>query len=224
MSLLTGVTRGADTQVYFVENIGGAGLTAADAPCLKGTTLGTVRIGDPADGLLIRGDTIANANRIGGGQLNGGSLTIGNSTTSFQNIVLTDAGTAINTDLTLGFPGTPGSGDLILSNGATGSSISGYYSSSVALGGSGPIANPAGLTAGMYAVFVSPTNPADRLASPSSVFYWSGTAWIYGNAVSSAHAAGVPNCVISPAAGLATLEVTGTGVPAGTVVFSKLMN
>ena len=84
MSLLTSTNEGSPLQKYYIENIGGAGLGVGDAPCIKGTTLGTVRIGDIADGVLIRGDTVANVNRIGGGQVAGGSFSIGNSTASFQ--------------------------------------------------------------------------------------------------------------------------------------------
>lgn len=226
MSLLPSCNNGATSQSYFIQNIGGAGVTAADAPCIQGTTLGAVRIGNPAAGVIIRGDTLSsNNNRMAGGQVSGGSLSLGNSTTSFQNIVLTDNLTTINTPTAIGNSnGLSIAGNLVFSGAPVGSSISGYYSGSTAVVGSGPVANPAGLTAGLYAVMLNPTNDADRLASPSSVFYFSGTQWVMGNAVSSAFTAGVPNCVISAAAGLATLEVTGTGVPAGALIFSKLAN
>jgi len=164
MSLLPSCNNGSSGQAYFIENIGGAGLSAADAPCIKGTTLGAVRMGNPAAGVIIRGDTIAAANRMAGGQVSGGSFQIGNSTTSFQNIVLTDGITTVNgtlavpaggdifvgDDITLG-------GNLTFSNGASGESISGYYSQTV-----GPfncpdvtdtaVTLPVGLTDGWYIV------------------------------------------------------------------------
>lgn len=229
MSLLTSTNEGAPGLKYFIENIGGAGVGAADAPCAKGSSLGALRIGDPADGLILRGDTLATANSIRGGQAAGGSLTIGNSTASFQNIALADGVTTVNGTLNASndvavFGTIYAGGNIVLTDGVNdGRSISGYYINTVAVAGSGAVGNPGDLTTGVYSVILVPTNPTDRLANPAGVFYWSGTAW-YGNAVSSAFTAGVPNCVISPAAGLATLEVTGTGVPAGNLVFRKLLN
>jgi hypothetical protein len=228
MSLLQSCNNGSSGQSYFIQNIGFAGGVTVDAPCIQGSTLGAVRVGNPASGLVIRGDTVANANNIRGGQVSGGTFQLGNSTTSFQNIVLTDGVTTVNGTLaTAGavtvLNGLSVSGDITLLQGAAGDSISGYYTQLVPVLGSGPVINPIGLTQGLYNAAVVPTNAADRLASPSGLFYWSGAEWS-GNAVSSAFSAGVPNCVISPVAGLATLEVTGTGVPAGQLVFSKLLN
>lgn len=216
---------------YFMENIGGSGATAAEAPCIKGTPLGAVRVGNPAAGVIIRGDLLANANRIAGGQTAGGSLTIGNSTTSFQNVVLTDGATTVNTPLTIdqGFGIiTDGDvscgGDLVLANGATGKSITGYYSANVPVVGAGAVPNPAGLTQGTYLVVYAGAGAGNENAQPSGVFYWSGTTWV-GNAVSFNFTAGAPNCAIGPVAGGATLNIGGAGVPAsGTVYFRKLLN
>lgn len=218
MSLLTVVNQGGAGEDYFVKNIS----TSPAYPVIAAAN------GDVA----IQTDGGIAALTANGGA--GNVLKLGANQFTFQNIVLEDSATTINTDAVMeANVGISGDldvfhGDVVLQAGnlnfAGGGSISGYYSSGVAVTGSGPVANPAGLTAGLYAVFLNPTNDADRLASPSSVFYWSGTQWIMGNAVSTAFTAGAPNCVVNAAAGLATLEVTGTGVPAGTLVFSKLAN
>lgn len=233
MSLIPTANSGAPVgDFYFVENIGGPGFTAADAPCIKGTTLGAVRVGNPEAGVIIRGDTLANANRIAGGQQAGGSLTIGNSTTSFQNIVLTDAATTVNTPLTIdqGFGIiTDGDvscgGDLVLANGPAGKSISGYYSANVVVAGAGAVPNPAGLTNGVYLAVYIGNGAGNENAQPSGVFYYSAVGGWSGNAVSFNFTAGAPNCALGPVAGGATLNIGGAAVPgAGTVYFRKLMN
>lgn len=235
MSLLTAVTSANTQQKYFVENIGGPGATAADAPCLKGTTLGAVRIGNPSAGVLIRGDTLAGSggNRIAGGQTSGGALTIGNSTTSFQNIVLTDGVTTVNTPLVMAGAGVDLTvpddinlgGDLIFTNGPSGASISGYYSATVAVSASGSQTNPAGLTQGVYLVVYAANTPTLG-QQPSGVFYWSGTAWV-GNAVGANFTGAPPDCAILPASSTsgATLAIGGFApVVPGSLFFRKLMN
>lgn len=236
MSLIPSANAGAPGDYYFIENIGGQGETAADAPCIKGTTLGTVRVGNPAAGVLIRGDLLSSvtpANRIAGGQTAGGSMAIGNSTTSFQNIVLTDGATTVNTPLTIdqGFGViTDGDvscgGNLVLANGPSqGKSISNYWSAQVTglPGGGGAFANPAGLTQGVYFVVYVGSGAGNEFAQPSGVFYWSGTTWA-GNAVSFNFTAGAPNCAIGPVAGGATLTIGGAAIPAGTAYFRKILN
>ena len=227
MSLLTSVNVGNPDQPYYIENIGSAAL-----PCIKGTSLGAVRVGDPANGVVIRGDTQANANIIYGGQANGGSLTIGNSIASLNNVVLTDGATTVNTPITVagGFGViTQGDvsvgGNLLLANGGTsGKSISGYWNASVATAGGGAVPNPAGLTPGVYAVIFIGNGAGNEQAQPSGIFNWSGTAWS-GNAASFAFTAGVPNCAICPVAGGATLNIGGAGIPAtGNVFYKKLLN
>jgi len=234
MSLLPSTNNGASEQSYFIENIGGAGAGGSDAPCIKGTTFGTVRVGDPADGLLLRGDLAGVSNAIRGGQASAGSLTIGNSSASLNNIVLTDGITTVNSTLSL--PGafdlfvgddiTLG-GDLTFSNGqATGASISGYYTASVAFSaGGGAVANPAGLTAGLYSIIVVPTGVGNENAQASANCFYSGAIWT-GNGVSFNFTAGVPNLAVGPAAGGATLNVGGAtiGALSGSVVYRKLSN
>lgn len=235
MSLIPTANAGAPAgDLYYVENIGGPGATAADAPCIKGTTLGAVRIGNPAAGVLVRGDLLSSttpANRIAGGQTAGGSLTIGNSTTSFQNVVLTDGLTTVNTQLTLS--GTADivvggdvqvGGNLEFTNGAAGASISGYWSAQAAIAAAGAVPNPAGLTQGTYLVVFVAGGAGNENAQPSGVFYWSGTTWV-GNAVSFNFTAGAPNTAIGPVAGGATLNIGGAAIPLpATMYFRKLLN
>lgn len=233
MSLLTSTNAGSASCAYFIENIGGPGTGVADAPVIKGTTLGTVVVGcgGPAKGLRLRGDTVANANAILGNQPNGGSLTIGNSVASFQNIALADGATTVNTPLTIdnGF-GIIADGDintggnLVFTDGAAGKSISGYWSAQQAVAAAGAQANPAGLTQGTYLVAYAGAGAGNENAQPSGVFYWSGVSWV-GNAVSFNFTAGAPNMAIGPVAGGATLNIGGAAVPLpGTLFFRKLMN
>lgn len=232
MSLLTSTNAGSATNTYFIENVGGPGDTAADLPCIKGSTLGSVRIGNPSAGVIIRGDTIASANRITGGQTAGGSLLIGNSTSSFQNIALTDGVTTVNGTLSV-----PGGGDIFVgdnislggtltfTNGALGSSISGQYAASTAVVAAGSVANPADLTPGVYVVSYAPnTLTGNEGAEPSGVFVRTSTQWV-GNAVGFAFTAGVPNAALAPAAGSATLTLGG-GSPAvpGALFYRKISN
>lgn len=233
MSLLTSMNVGNPAQTYYIENIGGAGSTVSDAPCIKGTTLGAVRIGDPANGVVIRGDTAANANIMYGGQANGGSMTLGNSIASLDNIVLTDGATTVNTPITVagGFGIiTQGDasvgGNLLLANGqASGKSISGYWTGQTAVAGAGAVANPAGLTNGVYLAIYIGTGAGNENAQPSGVFYYNTVGGWSGNAVSFNFTAGAPNCAIGPVAGGATLNIGGAAVPgAGIVYFRKLLN
>lgn len=238
MSLLPVVNKGADSVAYFMENIGGPGLTAADAPCIKGTTLGAVRVGNTAAGVLIRGDTLSTANRIAGGQTSGGSLTIGNSTTSFQNVVLTDGATTVNTPLTIdqGFGIiTDGDvscgGDLVLANGATGKSISGYYSVPTAAlncpdATDTVVPNPAGLTQGYYIVAVSTAVGGQNQQQVSSIAYrTSGGLWAIGGCCSSIAGAGRFGLNVSlDRTTMVLSNSTGVAQNGCTVYFSKLMN
>jgi hypothetical protein len=141
MSLLPSTNAGSDTLDYFIQNIGGTGVASAP-PTIKGGLLApgggfsdtTVRVGNPATGMVLTGGggaVLPLLRGINGGSDNttgGESLVIGASEASFQNIVLTDNATRINSDLTLGAAATVGSGDIIFANGGTGSSISGYFS------------------------------------------------------------------------------------------------
>lgn len=193
MSLLTSVNNLNNLTPSYIENIGGAGTGVGDAPCIKGTTLGTVRIGDPADGVVIRGDTVANINRIGGGQANGGTFSIGNSTASPSNIVLQDGTTIVTTPLTLNNFGVIAAGDLstagnLVFTGNTGKSVSGYFNGTsgpynVGDGSTVDMDNPAGITAGWYiiAIFAS----GNQQECVSTVAHYTGTIWDAGGAVSS---------------------------------------
>jgi len=172
MSLLPTTNSGSAAIPYFIENIGGAGTNAGDHPCIKGTTLGAVRVGNPNNGLVLRTDPAGILNSVRGGAQEGSTLTIGSSSASSTNIILSDGVTQVTTPLSLG-------GDLILSNGiATGASISGIYSASVAVNVAGagtfPLGNPAGITPGWYMIGVSqPTGGASGARMPGCIGYYS---------------------------------------------------
>lgn len=233
MSLLTSINDGSPGLKYFIENIGGPGNGVADAPVIKGTTLGTVVVGGIGDskGIRIRGDTVANNNAILGNQSAGGSLTIGNSVASFQNIVLQDATTTVTTDLTVGTVATPGSGDIILANGASGASISGYYSVPTAPlncpdGADTVVPNPAGLTQGYYIIGASTAVGGQNQQQVSSIAYRSaGGLWVIGGCCSSI--AGAGRFALNVSVDRTTMILsnsTGSAQNGVTVYFSKLMN
>lgn len=235
MSLLASATRGSTEQPYFIENIGGAGLTAADAPCIKGTTLGAIRVGNPAAGLVIRGDTIVNANNIRGGQVSGGSFQIGNSTTSFQNIVLTDGLTAINGSVQAnnGFAANSGlsvSGDITLVQGAAGDSISGYYEATTA-----PLACPdtvdtaiplpVGLTDGWYVVSCGTPPGGQTEQQVSTLVYLTSGIFAFGGSQRTPAGSGSFGFKLSPLhTGLFLSNSTGAAQNNVEVKFSKLLN
>jgi hypothetical protein len=239
MSLLTSVNAGTPAVNYFIENVGG---TNNPAPCIKGGLLGpapgfsdtAVRVGNPVDGMVLTGGGgtyLPLLRGINGGSADttgGESLVIGSSETSFQNIVLTDNATRVNSDLTLGAAATVGSGDIIFANGGTGSSISGYFSgvTQVVVPNTGVgqvIANPAGITAGLYAITTDYTTAGNEAIQVATVAYYTGAVWQGGNAVS---AAGPGSAVLAPSPGAATIDIaqSGGGAVTANVRFRKLLN
>lgn len=235
MSLLPSMTAPNANNKYFVENIGGNGQLGNDVPCIKaGVVFGAVRVADGDAGMVLVGGGIGNTPLISGvrgGGAAGTTLNLGASTASQNNIVLTDALTTINTSVNLAAVGADLTvaddinvgGNVVLTNGATGKAISGYYSVNTAVAGTGAQANPAGLTAGSYLVVYVPTGGAQG-QQPSGVFYWSGVNW-NGNAIGANFTAGVPDIALLPTAGNATLTVGGgaASVP-GTLYWRKLLN
>lgn len=234
MSLLTATNAGSATNTYFIQNIGGPGAVGdpSSAPTIKGTQFGTIRVGDPLTGLVIRGDPAGTGlGFIRGGLAAGSNVTLGASTASPSNVVLTDGLTTVNTSLTIAGVGA----DLTVPdqinvggnvNFTAGGSISGYQTFQIPVVASGAQVNPVGLTAGTYAlVYVAPA-AGNEAAQPSGVFIWSGTTW-FGNAVSFNFTAGVPNCAICPTAGGASLTIAGSAgaqpLPA-TIFLRKLLN
>jgi hypothetical protein len=234
MSLLKSSNNGTESTPYFIENIGGhAGVDLTLAPCIKGTAIGAVRVGNQQKGLVIRGDA-SGAGFIRGGAQNAGagsSVTIGASTDSPSNVVLTDGLTTVNTSLTIAgagadltVPDTINVGGNL--NFTAGGSISGYQTAQIAVVASGAQVNPPGLTAGTYALTYVAPGAGNEPAQPSGIFIWSGTSW-FGNAVSFNFTAGVPNCAICPTAGGATLTIGGSAgaqpLPA-TIFLRKILN
>lgn len=231
MSLLTSINSGAPNKNYFIENIGGPGTAGEDAPCIKGTAIGAVRVGELNTGLVIRGDPAGTGlGFIRGGLAAGSSVTLGPSTAEPDHVVLTDAAITLNAPVVLAGAGNDLTvpddinvgGDVVFT---AGGSISGYQTFQIPVVASGAQVNPVGLTAGTYAlVYVAP-GAGNEPAQPSGVFVWSGTTW-FGNAISFNFTAGVPNCAICPTAGGATLTIGGSAgaqpLPA-TIFLRKLL-
>jgi len=241
MSLIPTANAGApEGDLYFIENIGGPGAGVGDAPCIKGTTLGAVRIGNPSAGVIIRGDTsVSSSNRMGGAQAAGGSFTIGNSAASVDNIVLSDnlitvndqmtfaVGTALTVNNAIG--ATAGASpstatlDTYTNRNIHGYSDKGYYVASVVVAGGGAFANPPNLPYGLFSVMlVTGAGLGQEQAEASAICFYDATGW-YGNGVSYAFSGGTPNAAISPINGRATLQLGGAGIPPGNVVFRQLL-
>lgn len=232
MSLLTSTNSGTPETDYFIRNNGGSGEAGAVAPSIQGTAIGAIRVGNPTTGLVVRGDPSGQGFIRGGGDTSaaGSFLTLGCSLASPAQITMSDALVAIaaplavqgaGNDLTVADDINVG-GNVVLANGSTGKSITGYYSVTTAVAAGGAQANPAGLTTGVYLVVYQPTGGAQG-QQPSGVFYWSGTTWV-GNALGANFSAGVPDIAILPTVGNATLTIGGgaASVP-GTLFWRKLL-
>lgn len=234
MSLLPTTNSGSASLPYFIENVGGAGVSPADAPCIKGTPLGTVRVGNPVNGLVLRGDPGGLTNFVRGGAVAGSTLNLGSSGTSFSNIVLTDALTTVNTTLAITGAGADLSvadaitlgGDLTFTNGATGSSITGIYSAgvfvNVAGAGTFPLGNPAGITPGWYMIAVAqPVGVASGARMPGCVgFYNSAGLWNIGG-----FGGDTSTFYIAPTDDHTSLQIVSADArPSTTVVFAKMAN
>lgn len=236
MSLLTSTNAGSASVNYFIENIGGPGSGVADAPVIKGTTLGTVVVGagGPTQGLRLRGDTVATANAIVGNQPNGGSLTIGNSVASASNITLADGTTnvaglfnVVGSIQAKTAGGTPASLDTYTNRDIHGFSDTGYAVFNVVIANpsiTGVIPNPGALSAGLWSVMFVPPGDANIGAQVSAICYWDGAAWT-GAGDSTSFTAGAPNAAILPTAGSATLSLGGSSKPAdpSVVIFRQLL-
>lgn len=234
MSLIPTANSGAPSgDAYYIENIGGSGDTVATIPVIKGSPTGAVRVGNQLNGLVVRGGTDGTG-FIRGGLNSLGVLNLGSSSVAFDNIVLTDSLTTIKTDLVL--PSASATiavagdvevgGNVVLMEGPTGKSISGYYNASVPVNVSGAgsfaVANPAGITAGWYAIAVlQPTSLANNGSKmPGCVGYFNGTLWSFGG-----FGGDVSTFYICPLDNHTTLQIVSAGAFPDTVVyFAKLMN
>jgi hypothetical protein len=241
MSLLTSQNEGTPGQKYFIENIGGSGAAGANVPCIKGTTLGAVRIGDPAVGLVVRGDATG-AGYIRGGAASsvaGSFLTLGASTAQPSQIVMSDAIVTINAPLSVAGAGNDFTvaddinvgGNIVLTNGdSTGKSISGYYneataSASYADNNDTPIANPAGLTAGWYILSAATATGSQQEEQISTIVHRSaGGLWDIGGSIRSA--AGTGTFGFKPSADRTTMVVQNSSGAAqtATIYWAKLLN
>ena len=237
MSLLASTNSGSTSVAYFMENIGSQGGVNTNTPCIKGSTTGAIRVGDAETGLVLRGDVGGVSSFIRGGANAASNLTLGSSSVSFNNIVLTDGLTTVNTSVAM--PGAGSSlvldgdiglgGDLILTNGqAEGRSISGYYSLGVSVNVSGagtfPVPTPAGITPGWYMIAVA--QPAGSGANngarmPGCIGYrTTANLWNIGG-----YGGDLSTFYIKPTDDHTALEIVSADARANTtVVFTKVLN
>ena len=234
MSLLTSVNSGSPNLSYFIENIGGNGAASNALPCIKGTQFGAIKVGDSATGLVIRGDPAGTGlGFVRGGLAAGSSVTLGSSSASQSNVVLTDGVVTMNGDVVVAGAGSDLSvgGDIVLANGdAAGKSISGYYnevtaSASYADVSDTPIANPPGLTAGWYIVAAATATGGQQEEQVSVIVHRSaGGLWDIGGTIRSV--AGGGTFGFKPSANRTTMVVqnsTGAAQTA-TIYWAKLLN
>ena len=234
MSLIPTANSGAPVgDAYYIENVGGSGDTLATIPTIKGSPTGAVRVGNNLNGLVIRGGTDG-AGFIRGGLESLGVLNIGPSSVGFDNVVLTDSLTTIKTDLVIATAGTgittagdiDVGGNLVLTNGPAGRSISGYYNAVVPVNVSGagvfPFANPVGITPGWYAIAViQPTSlPNNGSKMPGCIGFFDGTTWAAGG-----YGGDLSTFYVAPLDNHTTLQIIAASAFPGTIVsFAKLMN
>jgi hypothetical protein len=240
MSLLTSTNEGSSAQKYFIENIGGSGNGAANVPCIKaGDALGLVRIGNPTTG-LIAGATPSGTARVRGGgptSAGGSTLALGASDASFQNIVLTDGITTINGSLSV--PGAGDiflgddlnlGGDIIFTNGAAGTSISGFYSVTGAPlncpnGVDTAIPNPAGITDGWHIVSCGTAVGGQTEQQVSDMVRRQGGLYVFGGSLRTPSGTGSFGFkVTADRTGLVLSNSTGAAQNGVSVNFSKIAN
>lgn len=237
MSLLPSVTAGSSSVSYFIENIGGSGADIAAPPCIKGTSLGTVRVGDPDTGLALRSDPAGVVNFVRGGAVAGSTLQLGASATSFQNITLTDNLTTVNTPFIMSnaandliVAGDIGvGGDVIFAT--AGKSISGYFNATNApqnvISGApdAVVPNPAGLTTGWYLVACSCAPGGQTQEQISTIArYVTGSGWLVGGCVSNLAGAGRFGFNVAVDRSTLMLANSSGADQLVTVLFAKILN
>jgi hypothetical protein len=232
MSLLTSVGSGSVGTKYYIENLDGNGEPGNDVPCIKaGSVFGAIRIAD-VSGMVLVGGGIGNTplvSGVRGGGASGTTLTLGSSAASPTNIVLTDGLITVSGDMVLSGAGSDLSvgGDIVLVNGqSAGKSITGYFSGVTTLvvpntGVGQAIANPAGITAGLYAITTDFTTGGNEAIQVATVAYWTGAVWQGGSTLSANTL-----CVLAPSPGAATIDIaqSGGGAVTANVRFRKLLN
>jgi hypothetical protein len=224
MSLLPLVNHGSANQTYYIENLGGTGDQPANAvPCIRaGDAFGAIRIADASAGMVIVGGGIGGTpliSAIRGGGAAGTTLQLGASLASPTNIVLTDAATGVNTNLTMGVGTSISavnlsiSGNLDMNQTQVVDNLRYQQAFNVADGTNDVAlgtAQPA-LAQGSYAIFVSVTG--DPQIQPSAIGFWNGAIWSGGaNGAAFTYPGGNVAVGIRPAAGGATLVMSnGSG-------------
>lgn len=242
MSLIPTANSGAPTSdYYYIENLGGSGIGSDDVPCIKaGDFLGGLRVNNVSTGMILfggSGTVNPTIQGIRGGwgstAVNGGSVRLGASATSFQNIVLTDNLTTINgavamdvsgADLTIG-------GDLVFTNGGIGSSVSGFYSVNTAAlncpdASDTVVPTPSTLTTGWHVVSAS-TAPGGQAQQQVAtvVRYTQGVGFLFGGCVSNTAGSGRFGFNVSTDRTTMVLSnSTGAAQNGVTVNFSKIAN
>lgn len=239
MSLLTSTNAGNEACDYYIRNLGGNGIGTNPAPCIGGTAVGAVKVGDPTVGMVLRGDASGSGFIRGGGATSvaGSSLTLGASTAQSAQIVMSDTLIQVNAPLTIAGAGNDLTipddilvgGNVVFSNNATGASISGYYNANLA-SASYPdvtdtqIANPPGLTAGWYIYALACAPNSQQEEQVSVIVHYNGTLFDIGGSIRSTAGTGTfgfkPN-----AARTAMMVQNSTGAAQTAIVFvAKLLN
>lgn len=225
MSLLTSVTEESKGVSQFIE----ASYTAGGAAMIAtGSAAGIARIapatqGPSAGNAFLRAGPGASALSLGASDaVNSAiSMTVTPSVATFLNtdVNVTVPGTALAVSNSIvATAGAPGAGTLatFCNRDVNGFSDSGYSNLTTTVVGGGAIANPAGLSPGVWSVIVTPQGAGNEAAQASAVCFWSGAVWS-GNGVSFNFTAGAPNVAIGPVAGGATLNLGGASIPAGNI-------
>lgn len=229
MSLLTSVNSGAPGQPYFIKNSGGANVGSPVpiiASSLDPTSPGVVRL-TSASGMVLRSDPSGVENRIRGGLLTGSQLYLGSSATYANTIALDDSGVSIVGPTTVaGDINT--TGNIVLALGQSlGKSISGYYAAAptvnVPASNAVVVPNPAGITAGWYAVgMVLPaggSNVGQR--SCSTIAHFNGSLWDAGGVCNGVD---VILYLTDDHTSFAIFNNSGVAYPTAQLSFAKLMN
>jgi len=219
MSLLTSCNQGSATADYYVKNVS--------------TTPAYPVIAAPFGDVVIQ--TVgAQANLTADGSSS--ILKLGANQFSYQNIVLENGATTVNTDLVMeGNVGISGDldmihGDVVLQAGNLnlgGGDIKGWFQSptqTIVVPNSGVgqlIANPTG-GPGLYAFTTTYTTAGNDSIQLSGIAYFNGTVWYGGSAVS---AAGPGSALISPNPGATQLQIaqSGGGPVTANFIFYKVL-
>ncbi len=234
MSLLTSVNGGTVADPYFHVNAGAQAQAGFPVPVILGSSIGTVRLGDASGGMILRGDPTTGNGSIRGGAAAGCSLTLGASTSTAASVILTD--TALTTTLPITTSGAASDlnvgGNIVMSNGATGKSTSGYYNTTspgatypdVA---DTPLTTPAGLTTGWYILSMAAPPGSQNEQQVSTIVHYNASSGEFDIGGSIRSTAGAGDFGFKPSINRTQMEVhNSTGFPQANIVvyWVKLLN